>query len=403
MDSTGQTRRLFGALFGAMREGACLHRLIYDDEGRAVDYVITDVNPAYESILGIRREDSVGKLASELYGSGDPPYLDVYAHVAETGEPHSFETYFPPMEKHFAISIISAEPRTFATIFFDVTDQKRAEAILRDHADELETEVRKRTEQLRRTNAELADEVAARRSAEAELRETLDAYERSNTELERYASALSHDLREPVRTIKGFLQILRERARDQLDDTGHRLVADAVRGADHMGRLISDLYTYARVRAPEIPTEPVDCGSILDAAVERLDVAIRESDAAVTRDELPVVRADPTQLGVLFQNLVGNAIKFRREITPQVHVSASRVGEDWLLEVRDNGVGIEPERADRLFELFYRSQRTAAYEGTGMGLALCKKVVEAHGGRIWAEPAKDDGGSVFAFTLPAES
>jgi signal transduction histidine kinase len=379
MATENKTRRLLGALFGAMREGVCLHRVIFDDEGRAVDYFITDVNPAYEEIVGIDRDDAVGKLATELYGSDDPPYLDIFAGVAETGDPHNFETYFPPMEKHFSISVISAVPGTFATIFFDITDQKRAEAILRDHARELEVKVKERT---------------------LELRETLDAYERSNAELDRYASALSHDLREPLRTVSGFLQILKERASGQLDEAGHSLVNDALQGAQHMGRLVSDLYAYARVRAPDIPKEPVDCGAIFDAAVERLGAAVQETSAEVSREEMPVVHADPVQLGVLFQNLVGNALKFRGKASPRVRVSASREGDSWLIRVRDNGVGVSPEHTHRLFDLFYRGLRSSGVDGTGMGLALCKKVVEAHGGRIWAEPG-DDQGSVFSFTLPS--
>jgi len=226
---------------------------------------------------------------------------------------------------------------------------------------------------------------------------------RSNQELQQFAYVASHDLREPLRAVVGYLQLLQKRCGEQLNEEAHRFVERALAATFRMDNLTHDLLAYSRVGTRGQPLQPVDCEYVLEQALANLQVAIEESGAKVTHDPLPTVQADPSQLGQVFQNLIGNALKFRREEAPQVHIGAERNGTHWRFFVRDNGIGIEPQYAERIFVIFQRLHSRQKYEGTGIGLAICKRIVERHGGRIWveSEPGK---GSTFFFTLPdAES
>ncbi|HJT90143.1 MAG TPA: PAS domain S-box protein, partial [Bryobacteraceae bacterium] len=245
-----------------------------------------------------------------------------------------------------------------------------------------------------------ARDITARKRAEQALEEKARDLARSNADLEQFAYVASHDLQEPLRMVANFTQLLAERYRTQLGAEGAEFVAYAVDGATRMQTLIQDLLMYSRVGTRGKSFEPTDCNEILGQAVANLQVAIRETGALVSHSELPVIRADASQFLQLLQNLIGNAIKFRGESTPQVHVSAGRQGVFWQFSVRDNGIGIDPRFADRIFVIFQRLHSRGEYPGTGIGLALCKKIVERHGGRIWveSEPGK---GSTFNFTLLA--
>jgi PAS domain S-box-containing protein len=245
-------------------------------------------------------------------------------------------------------------------------------------------------------------DVTARKQAEEQLRQTAAALERSNRELEMFASVVSHDLQEPLRAVSGCVQILQQRYAGNLDEQAGRLMHHVVEGAARMRALINDLLAYSRLDSRAAPAEPTDATGALQRALENLEVAIRESGAVITHDPMPVVTAEPTQLMQLFQNLIGNAIKYRAERTPEIHIGARRTGGEWLFWVRDNGIGIEPQYFERIFGIFQRLHTRAEYSGTGIGLAVCKKIVERHGGRIWveSEPGK---GSTFYFTLPATS
>jgi PAS domain S-box-containing protein len=223
---------------------------------------------------------------------------------------------------------------------------------------------------------------------------------RSNADLEQFAYVASHDLQEPLRMVSSYAQLLSRRYRDWLDDDAREFIGYMVDGVDRMRSLIGGLLTFSRLGSGGDAHRPVALDGVLERALANLEAAIKESGAVVTADPLPTVVGDPAQLAQLFQNLVGNGVKFRGEAAPRVHVSAERDGGEWRLSVCDNGIGIEPEYAERIFVIFQRLHGRAEYPGTGIGLALCRKIVERHGGRIWVE-SRAGAGSSFFFTLPA--
>lgn len=239
-------------------------------------------------------------------------------------------------------------------------------------------------------------DITERKRAEEALAERARELARSNADLEQFAYVASHDLQEPLRMIAGFSHLLAARYRHALDAEADEFIAYIVDGATRMRRLIDDLLAYSRVGRDET-FEPTDCATVVETACANLRTSIEEAGAEVSVGPLPTVRGDPTRLVQLFQNLIGNAVKFRAERPPKIEVGARRENGWWTFWVRDNGIGFEPEHAERLFAIFSR-RHGQRYPGTGMGLAICKKIVEGHGGRIWAD-SEQDVGSTFLFTL----
>jgi len=243
-------------------------------------------------------------------------------------------------------------------------------------------------------------DITERKQTEAKLKETLAELTSSNTELQQFAYIASHDLQEPLRMVASYTQLLARRYKGKLDADADEFIAFAVDGANRMQRLLNDLLLYSRVGTRGKPLQPTSSETVLEAALANLRLAITESQAIITHDyPLPIVLADETQLLQLFQNLIGNALKFRAEQPPQVHISAQPEDQAWLFSVRDNGIGLEPQYAERIFVIFQRLHTRENYPGTGIGLAVCKRIVERHGGRIWVE-SQPDQGAIFYFTLP---
>jgi signal transduction histidine kinase/HAMP domain-containing protein len=245
-------------------------------------------------------------------------------------------------------------------------------------------------------------DVTERTRAEDALRQTADALARSNKDLEQFAYVASHDLQEPLRMVSGFLQLLERRYKNKLDSNADEFIQFAVDGTIRMQQLISDLLSYSRVGTKGRPMEPTDCNEVLAGALANLRPSIEKSGATITHDPLPTLPADATQLVQLFQNLIGNAIKFHGDAPPKVHVSARRTDGQWQLSVSDNGIGMEPQYFNRVFVIFQRLHGRDRYPGTGIGLAICKRIVERHGGRIWVE-SQPGQGSTFFFTLSGET
>jgi PAS domain S-box-containing protein len=246
-------------------------------------------------------------------------------------------------------------------------------------------------------------DITQRKQAEHELMKKTEELARSNHDLEQFAYVASHDLQEPLRAVAGPLQLLQRRYQGQLDARADEFIAHAVDGAARMQKLIDDLLAYSRVGRAGTALELTECGAALDQALKSLSVVLQESGAKVNRGELPTVLAIPTQLTLLFQNLVGNALKFRYEDRPvEIDIGAQRQGDDWVISVKDNGIGIDPQYFERIFLIFQRLHSRAEYPGTGLGLALCKRIVEQHGGRIWVESTPGSG-TTFFFTLNART
>ena len=270
----------------------------------------------------------------------------------------------------------------------DIDDQKRAEQEIRTFNRELEERIQERTHELEEANATLI-----RQSGELT---------RSNAELEGFAYVSSHDLQEPLRMVSSFTKLLAQRYHGRLDADADEFIQYIVEGADRMQALVRDLLNYSRLTAREKRVEQVNCEILWDRTIANLRTQIDQSDAVLTHDPLPTLTGDATQLGQVFQNLISNALKFHsQDVTPRVHISAQlNIEEGWIFSVSDNGIGIEPQYAERIFVLFQRLHSRDEYSGTGVGLAICKRVVEAHGGRIWVESALAKG-STFNFTMPA--
>jgi light-regulated signal transduction histidine kinase (bacteriophytochrome) len=264
---------------------------------------------------------------------------------------------------------------------------------------EARNQLKSDAEELSQANASLKTEISKRKETEKALQLTLSELERSNAELQQFAYVASHDLQEPLRMISSYLQLLERRYKGELGQDADDFIAFAVDGAKRMQGLINDILQLSRLGTQEKSLQTTDCESILKQALTNLRASIEDCCAQVTRDPLPMTKADPTQLVQLFQNLLGNAIKFCGGKDPRIHISAQPKGNEWLLSVGDNGIGIDPQYSDRIFGIFQRLHGRGEYSGTGIGLAICRKIVEGHGGRIWvqSQPGK---GATFFFTLP---
>ncbi len=257
-------------------------------------------------------------------------------------------------------------------------EHKNAEQALRKARDELELRVQQRTEELARSNA---------------------ALEESNRELQQFASIASHDLQEPLRMVASYCELLKRRYHGQLDEDADDFINFAMDGAARMQTLIRDLLAYSRLQTEARPYEDTDCGALVADVMKNLAMSIQAADATVTYNSLPTVTGSPSQLTEVFQNLIENAIKYRGPEPPAVHVSAERKDEQWVFAVRDNGIGIDAEHLDRIFTVFKRLHSHDRIPGTGIGLAICRRAVERHGGVIWVESQLGKG-STFYFTIP---
>jgi PAS domain S-box-containing protein len=349
------------------------------------DGKITDVNAATELVTGVPRALLIGSDFSSYFTepeNANAGYLQVLREGALRDYPLTIRHASGcTTDVLYNATIYRSQADDGQGIFAaarDVTERKKLEQELAHYSLHLEELVKQRTSELEMTAEELA---------------------RSNKDLEQFAYVSSHDLQEPLRAVAGFMSLLRQQHNERLDDEAREYIGHAVAGAERMQALINDLLAYSRVGTQGVPPGPVSMNEVLDVATANLSAAIGESRALITNDPLPIVTADRSQMIQLMQNLVGNAIKFRGPRAPEIHVSARREENTWLFGVRDNGIGIEAVYHDRIFMIFQRLHSRTQYPGTGIGLALCKRILERHSGRIWLESRPGEG-TIFWFTIP---
>jgi PAS domain S-box-containing protein len=370
-------------------------------------YVIANSTAA--NFLGTTVEEMIGKDDNQLF----PPeiaaqIIEADRAIIRTGKALVYQEVVPKQEKMETFLTVKCPWRDgegniigAIGISRDISDRKEAEAALKQARDWLEIRVQERTKELSETNAALQVEIAERREAERKLEQLTLDLQRSNQELEQFAYLASHDLQEPLRAVTGYTELLQQEYERHLDETAKEYMGYIVDGATRMRQLIQDLLSYSRVGTRGKPFIPTDCNEALRQALNDLQVAIAENNAIITYDTLPLAIADKAQLAQLFQNLIGNAIKFRREEPPQIHIWAEPKDDLWVFGVRDNGIGIKPRYLERIFELFKRLHTRKEFPGTGIGLAICKKIVERHGGNIWTQ-SQPGVGTTFYFTLPKD-
>ena len=379
-----ETLRLSDARYRRLFETAQDGILILDAETGQV----VDANPFMKELLGYSQEEFLGRKLWEIGPfKGEDASRSAFAELQVNDRLH-YEGL--PLEakdgRRVEVEFISNAYLVDTTRFIqcnirDITERMRVNQALETANKEMAFQIEekgKRADELVMINAELA---------------------RSNAELEQFAYVATHDLQEPLRAVASCVQLLQKRYEGQLDEKAQEFITHAVDGTKRMQTLINDLLAYSRISTDAQVFASTNCEMALQEALANHMVAISESGAVVTQDALPMVSGDATQLTQLFQNLVGNALKFRGERPPEIHIRAVRNNGDWRFSVADNGIGMEPQYFERVFLVFQRLHTRKEYQGTGIGLAICKKVVERHGGRIWAE-SEPGQGATFCFTIP---
>ena len=353
------------------------------------------VEGSIDAIVGLTRDGDVT--------SWNPAAADLYGYTEEEVLGRPVGALFSEARRHEAGELLVRLDADERVVHFETEHTRRDASIV---------EVSLSMSPIRDPNGEVVAasaiirDISFRRRHEAELARTraqLERHardlERSNSDLEQFAYVASHDLAEPLRAVTGFLQLLQRRYAGQLDDTADRYIYRAVDGAARMRSLIDDLLTYSRAgRTPPEETD-VDVAKVVERVIASLGPSISEAGAKIEADRLPTVRSDERQLTQLFQNLLSNALKFRGQRPPRIQVTAERDGRAWRFSVTDNGIGVEARHADRIFVPFKRLHSRDAYPGTGIGLGVCKKIVESQGGHIEVSPAPGEGAR-FTFTLP---
>ncbi len=337
--------------------GWAYHEIILDDAGEPVDYVFLKANKIFEQFTGLKRADIIGRGVTEIIPgieNAEPNLIKKYGEVALTGESQQFELYFAPFDRWYSVFANCPKHGFFNAIF---------------------------------------EEISSRKQAEMEL-------ERSNQDLEQFAYVASHDLQEPLRMVSSYTELLGKRYSGKLDEQADKFINYAVDGARRMQDLINDLLAFSRVGPRARTANPVDLNAVFEEVIDGLHLTIQELGGEVSAHDLPTVMADPLQARQLLQNLIANALKFHGEDPPVVRVTARRREEMWEMSVADNGIGIRPEYEERIFGIFQRLHQREDYPGTGIGLAVVKRIVECNGGEIRLESEVGEG-ATFHFTLPA--
>ena len=378
------------------------------EDGRSEAYV----SPYIEAVLGFSREEWLEdpvRWYNQIYPDDRSRWSIEAANFLLSGQPLRSVYRVQARDGHVVWFQCEAKmvrhpdgrPWFLHGVGFDITHLKETEEELKRTRDELEIRVQERTAELARTNAELKSENIERQRVELDLAQRAEDLARSNADLERFAYSASHDLQEPIRNVSMCAQLLARRGQDVLDAEGTVLLNTVIVSAKHMQQLVLDLLEYTHVANEATPNESIcEASQVLTTVLQSLDATIRANGATIVGDRLPLVGLPAIRLQQLLQNLISNAIKYRSDEAPLIRVSATCTEQGWLFSVKDNGMGIAPKYHDRVFGLFKRLHTQAKYPGTGIGLAICKRIVENVGGKIWVE--SDEGkGADFRFTIPA--
>lgn len=354
------------ALFSAMTEMVVLHELVFDGDGNPLDYRITDCNKAFSDITGISKEKAVGRLATEVYGLGTAPYLDIYSQVAISGNAHEYTTYFPPMDKHFSISVVSPGPNQFATITTDITGVLRIQ----------------------------------------------QALESKNEELENYLYIASHDLRSPLVNVQGFSQRLQKQARaivalldgvelppekrmelENITQEGIPRTLDFIQSSvSKMDTLLNGILQISRTGRTVMTIRRIDMNALMETIIRGCDHQLSELGASITCGVLPECYGDEHLLNQVFSNIIGNAIKYRNpDRTLVIGITGNQEFNRVIYSIQDNGVGIAERHMDKIWNVFFRVDASLEDAGEGLGLSIVKRIVDKHKGRVWAESRLDQG------------
>ena len=356
-----ESEEKYRQLFDSIDEGFCIMEKVESKAGEAVEFRYVEANRAFVAQSGV--DDVVGKTIQQALPGESKGWSELYDVILRTGEPRRFERALVARRRTldlYAFRVEDGTRRRVAVLFKDITSRKQAE------------------------------------EAQVQL---LAEVQRANDELQDFASIIAHDLNAPLRTVANFVQLLARRYQGKFDTTAEEYMTLIVDGAQRMQHMIEDLLAYARAGGQNESLTAVDWEALLTHVLKNLQGAIGKSGATITYDPLPTISGDATRLGQVLQNLIANALKFRGPAPPHIHVSAQRQEKKWVFAVRDNGIGFDPQYAEQIFAVFQRLHSRQEYPGTGIGLAICKKIVERHGGRIWVE-SEVGKGATFFFALP---
>jgi PAS domain S-box-containing protein len=356
-----ESEERYHSLFENMTEGFALHEIICNEQGVPCDYRFLDVNPAFEALTGLKRDLIIGRCITEILPDEDPKWIKLYGEVAVTGEPIHFENYSPVLNRHYEVFAYRPAPCRFAVIFMDVTDRKQAEI---------------------------------------ELKRQAVLLEEANREMESFSYSVSHDLRAPLRAIDGYSRMILRRKADELDEETRRqfnLIRDNAR---MMGQLIDDILAFSRLGRQAMVMSEIDMNSLFGEVWEELRAIDPDRRPTLKMDPLPPAMADRALIKQVITNILANAIKFTRTRDAAIIEVGSHTEEnESVYSVRDNGIGFDMQHYDQLFTVFKRLHSDVDFEGTGVGLAIVQRIIQRHGGRVWAEGGEDKG-ATFYFSLP---
>lgn len=368
-------------LYRSMNEGVAIHKFIKNESGKIVNYKILEVNPSFERILGIKREDIINKTATEAYSLSEAPYLEIYSKIEDSHEAFQFEDYFTPMDKYFSIGVYSPGKDMFATIFTDITEKKKAALAMKELNQTLEDKIRMRTHELELSNAKLQN---------------------LNAELESFSYSVSHDLRTPLRAIAGYSTILKEDYAKDLTEDAKETLDIIIRNTEKMGILIDEILSFSRLNRQDMQMKKLNMERVFADVYDDLTSLSPDRKIEFRLQKLPGAYGDELMVRQVISNILSNAIKYTsKNPSALIQVSGRRKGSFVEFCVKDNGVGFNKEYYNKLFGVFQRLHSDRQFQGTGVGLAFAKRIVEKHHGKIWADSHPGEGAE-FYFSLPGK-